>query len=172
MVGRLIPVKCVDDVVKAYRQLETDKKLVIAGDSSFTDEYAAGVKALAEGDDNILFVGHQTPEQLAVLYSNAYLFINASSVEGLSIAVLEAMSYGCATLVSDIDGNLEAVGDGGLTYPQGNVEALREKISGLLQDSSLVEMNGQYSRQRIAKHFDWRDVVRDTVTVYQSGSPG
>lgn len=167
VVARLIPVKCIDDIIAAYLQLNTDKFLVIAGESSHTDDYAIKVRSMAASNDKILFIGHQTPEQLAKLYSNAYLYINASSVEGLSIAVLEAMSYGCATLVSDIDGNLEAVGKKGLTFHQGDIGALRQKLDKLLSEPSSIEVNRNYSAGRIRQYFNWDDIIKTIDDLYQ-----
>ncbi|NOX81254.1 MAG: glycosyltransferase family 4 protein [Deltaproteobacteria bacterium] len=167
VVARLIPVKCIDDIIAAYQQLETDKSLVIAGESSHTDDYAIKVRSMAASNNKILFIGHQTPEQLAKLYSNAYLYINASSVEGLSIAVLEAMSYGCATLVSDIDGNLEAVGEQGLTFRQGDIGALRQKLDELLFEPSSVEANRNYSVERVRQHFNWDDIIKTIDNLYK-----
>ncbi len=122
---------------------------------------------MAESNEKILFIGHQTPEQLAKLYSNAYLYINASSVEGLSIAVLEAMSYGCATLVSDIDGNLEAVGEAGLTFRQGDIGALRQRLDEPLFASSSVATNRKYSIERIRQYFNWDDIIKTIEKLYK-----
>jgi len=167
VVARLIPVKCIDDIIIAFRQLNTDKHLIIAGESSHTDEHAQKVKDMAEPNKRIHFIGHQTPEQLAKLYRNAYLYINASSVEGLSIAVLEAMSYGCATLVSDIEGNLEAVGEKGLTFPQGDTMALRQKLEDLLSNPSTIRANSDYNVERIRQHFNWDDIIATINDLYE-----
>lgn len=167
VVARLIPVKCIDDIIAAYQQLDTDKSLVIAGESSHTDDYAIKVRAMAASNEKILFIGHQTPEQLATLYSNAYLYINASSVEGLSIAVLEAMSYGCATLVSNINGNLEAVGEKGLTFRQGDIGALRQKIDKLLFEPSSIEVNRNYSAGRVRQYFNWDNIIKMIDNLYK-----
>lgn len=167
VVARLIPVKCIDDIIAAYQQLDTDKSLVIAGESSHTDDYAIKVRAMAASNEKILFIGHQTPEQLATLYSNAYLYINASSVEGLSIAVLEAMSYGCATLVSNINGNLEAVGEKGLTFRQGDIGALRQKIDKLLFEPSSIEVNRNYSAGRVRQYFNWDNIIEMIDNLYK-----
>lgn len=167
VVARLIPVKCIDDIIAAYQQLNTDKFLVIAGESSHTDNYAIKVRSMAESNEKILFTGHQTPAQLAKLYSNAYLYINASSVEGLSIAVLEAMSYGCATLVSDIDGNLEAVGEAGLTFRQGDIGALRQKLDELLTVPPGIAINKQYGVERIRKYFNWDEIIETIEKLYK-----
>lgn len=165
-VARLIPVKCIDDIIAAYLQLDTSHSLVIAGESSHTDEYATKVRDMARGNSKILFVGHQTAEQLSKLYSHAILYLNASSVEGLSIAILEAMSYGCAALVSDIDGNIEVVGDNGLLFPQGDVAGLSKKLSDLLADPQCIEDNGNYNRERIIHHFDWDTIVIQLDNLY------
>ena len=168
MVARLIPVKCIPDVITAYKKLNTDKLLVIAGDSSFTDEYTMQIRAMSEGESNIRFIGYQSPENVYRLYANAYLFILASSIEGLSIALLEAMSYSCATLVSDISANIEAVGEDGLTFIQGDCEDLEKQFNYLLQNEEAVIANGAYGKNRIKQYFDWDSIVKKMEAFYMA----
>lgn len=168
MVARLIPVKCIPDVIRAYKNLKTDKLLVIAGDSSFTDDYAQQIRAMSQSESNIHFIGYQPPDVISRLYSNAYLFILASSIEGLSIALLEAMSFRCATLVSDISANIEAVGEQGLTFIQGDCQDLEKQLNYLLQNEDVVRENGIYGQKRIKQYFDWNTIVKQMENFYLS----
>ncbi|MFK5986457.1 MAG: glycosyltransferase family 4 protein [Pseudomonadota bacterium] len=166
MVARLIPVKCIPDVITAYQKLDTDKLLVIAGDSSFTDEYAQKIREMSKANPNIRFIGRQPPEVISILYSNAYLFILASSIEGLSIALLEAMSYECACLVSDIAANIEAVGEQGLTFKQGDCDDLEARFKYLLEHKKELQLNQLYSKERIKQYFDWTIIIKQMEQVY------
>ncbi len=168
MVARLIPVKCIPDVIRAYKNLKTDKLLVIAGDSSFTDDYAQQIRAMSQSESNIRFIGYQPPDVISRLYSNAYLFILASSIEGLSIALLEAMSFRCATLVSDISANIEAVGEQGLTFIQGDCQDLESQLNYLLLNEDVVRENGIYGQKRIKQYFDWETIVKKMESFYFS----
>jgi len=101
--GRLVPEKGIRYLVEAFKNVKTDKKLVIAGGSSDTDSFMEELKELAKGDDRILFTGFVQGAMLDELYSNAYIYTLPSDLEG--------MSYGNCCLVSDIPECAEVVED-------------------------------------------------------------
>ena len=68
--GRLVPEKGIRYLVEAFKNVKTDKKLVIAGGSSDTDSFMEELKDLAKGDDRILFTGFVQGAMLDELYSN------------------------------------------------------------------------------------------------------
>ena len=86
--GRLVPEKGIRYLVEAFKNVKTDKKLVIAGGSSDTDSFMEELKELAKGDDRILFTGFVQGAMLDELYSNAYIYTLPSDLEGIS-AVLK-----------------------------------------------------------------------------------
>ena len=71
--GRLVPEKGIRYLVEAFKNVKTDKKLVIAGGSSDTDSFMEELKELAKGDERILFTGFVQGAMLDELYSNAYI---------------------------------------------------------------------------------------------------
>ena len=101
--GRLVPEKGIRYLIEAFKDIQTDKKLVIAGGSSDTDEFANELRELAKGDERILFTGFVQGQELEELYSNAYIYTLPSDLEGMPLSLLEAMSYGNCCLVSDIE---------------------------------------------------------------------
>ena len=109
--GRLVPEKGIRYLVEAFKNVKTDKKLVIAGGSSDTDSFMEELKDLAKGDDRILFTGFVQGAMLDELYSNAYIYTLPSDLEGMPLSLLEAMSYGNCCLVSDIPECAEVVED-------------------------------------------------------------
>lgn len=109
--ARLVPEKGVHYLLDAYKEIQTDKKLVIAGGSSHTDDYVNEVREKAAQDPRVILTGFVQGELLEELYSNAYVYVLPSDVEGMPISLLEAMSYGNCCLVSDIAENLEVVTD-------------------------------------------------------------
>ena len=109
--GRLVPEKGIRYLVEAFKNIKTDKKLVIAGGSSDTDSFMEELKELAKGDDRILFTGFVQGAMLDELYSNAYIYTLPSDLEGMPLSLLEAMSYGNCCLVSDIPECAEVVED-------------------------------------------------------------
>ena len=109
--GRLVPEKGIRYLVEAFKNVKTDKKMVIAGGSSDTDSFMEELKELAKGDDRILFTGFVQGAILGELYSNAYIYTLPSDLEGMPLSLLEAMSYGNCCLVSDIPECAEVVED-------------------------------------------------------------
>ena len=107
--GRLVPEKGIRYLVEAFKNVKTDKKLVIAGGSSDTDSFMEELKELAKGDNRILFTGFVQGAMLDELYSNAYIYTLPSDLEGMPLSLLEAMSYGNCCLVSDIPECTEVV---------------------------------------------------------------
>lgn len=171
-VCRLVRHKGVHHLIKAYQGLATDKKLVIVGDSAFTDDYVNELKALANGNPNIVFTGALKGKILQELYSNSYMFVQPSEAEGLSIALLEAMSHGRPVIVSDIPENTEVV-DGVLdleyvTFQHKNSVHLRERLVKLLAEPAKATELGRIAKAHIESSYNWQDISRKTVKVYEN----
>lgn len=165
-VARLVPQKGLHELIEAYKELSPDVHLVIAGAASDTDAYAASLMKLADGDRRIHFVGYQEGAVLDALYAHARLFVHPSHAEGLSVAVLEAMSFGTPVLVADIPANLEAIHDAGLRFPVGDVAALRATMTDLLAQADKTVAMGEKGRAAIAEHCTWEKAAQRTAAVY------
>lgn len=107
--ARIVPEKGLHYLLDAYMDIDTDKRLVIAGGSSHTDNYMKQMEKKAAKDKRILMTGFVQGEVLEELYSNAYVYVLPSDVEGMPVSLLEAMSYGNCCLVSDIAENVEVI---------------------------------------------------------------
>lgn len=167
LVSRFIRHKGIHYAIKAYKEIKTDKKLVIAGDGVFTDKYVNELKDLAGDNPNIIFTGNQTGNALAELYSNAYLFIQPSEQEGLSIAILEAMSYEKAVLASDISENYEALAETGFYFRTQDYLDLKEKLVNLLEMPDLVEIKAGEAKARVKEYFGWQGITQKIYKVYE-----
>lgn len=165
--ARIVPEKGVHYLIEAFREMDTDKKLVIAGGNSQAVEYMDMVHAMAAEDERIIMTDFVQGQVLEELYSNAYAFILPSDVEGMSVGLLEAMSYGRCCLVSDICENAEVVEDKALTFEKGNVKDLRAKLKYLLQHPEVVEEYKSMSCDYICGKYNWEEVVRETLRVYR-----
>lgn len=165
--ARLVPEKGLKYLIQAYRQVQTDKKLVIAGGTSDTDQFVKELKALAAGDDRILFTGFVRGQMLEELYSNAYLYTLPSDLEGMPLSLLEAMSYGNCCLVSDIAECTEVVEDKAMVFLQGNVEDLREKLQTACDREELVQGYKKNAAGFICGKYDWDEVATETVRLYE-----
>ncbi|MCU0679279.1 MAG: glycosyltransferase family 4 protein [Planctomycetes bacterium] len=165
-VSRLIRHKGVHHLIKAYNSLKTDKKLVVVGDGSYTEDYVHELYALANSNPNIIFTGTQTGETLAQLFSHAYLFVQPSESEGLSISLLEAMSYGLPVLVSDIPENIEAVGRFGFVFKNKSHNDLKKKLILLLSQPKMLGKKAEANQSRVDKLYDWDAIAEKVIGVY------
>ncbi|HEU5182782.1 MAG TPA: glycosyltransferase family 4 protein, partial [Candidatus Polarisedimenticolia bacterium] len=131
--GRLSPEKRLDVLLQAHRAAGTGLPLVIAGGSSYSEEYMAQLRAGAGPD--VVFTGFLTGNALEELFSNALAFVLPSTMEGLSVALLEAMAYGLPVVTSDIPENRELVDEcGGYVATLGDAPALAAVLSRLAGD--------------------------------------
>lgn len=164
--GRLVPEKRAEDLIRAFRGAGVDKKLVIAGNPSELEEYYERLKAAAAGEGRIIFTGFVDGELLRELYSNCYLYCLPSELEGMPISLLEAMSYGCCCVSSDIPECTEVVGDFGYSFPTGDRTKLKELLKSLCQNPELVEQSRQKVRHSFA-HYTWDEVTERTLALYE-----
>lgn len=166
LLARLTNEKGFHYAVEAYKNIDSDKKLVIAGGSSDTDRYVEQLKKLAEGDDRIIFTGFVQGDALYELYSNAYIYCLPSDIEGMPISLLEAMSYGNCCLVSDIEECTSVVGNYGKSFVKSNVNSLREELQNLIDHPEVVQDAKAKSVDYVCKKYQWDDVVDNTLKIY------
>ena len=165
--GRIVPEKGIHYLIKAFKEIKTDKKLVVAGGSSDTYGYMDELKALAKGDDRVIFTGFVQGRLKHELYSNAYVYCLPSDLEGMPLSLLEAMSYGNCCLTSDIDECTEVVGDKAVAFRKGDIDDLRDKLQGLIDDSETVEKYKAAAADYILEKFSWNEIVIETLKLYR-----
>ena len=164
--GRLVPEKGLRYLIDAYKQVKTEKRLVIAGGSSDTEDFARELKELAADDPRILFTGFVQGQMLEELYSNAYLYLLPSDVEGMPLSLLEAMSYGNCCIVSDIEECASVVEEKAVTFARGNIPDLRDKMQKLCDDTALAEHYRRDSAGFICNKYNWDRVTQQTLELY------
>jgi Fe-coproporphyrin III synthase len=165
-VARIVPEKGLHYLLNAFRGLQTQLRLVIAGDSSHTDAYMARIRALAAKDNRVVLTGFVQGNALAALYSNARLYVLPSDVEGMPLTLLEAMSYGCVCLVSDIPENTEVlVGNHNTVFAHGDETALKAALETCLQAPPPTAEQRALKAQSTAEAFDWDRIARETVAL-------
>ncbi|MDD7391122.1 MAG: glycosyltransferase family 4 protein [Lachnospiraceae bacterium] len=165
--GRLVPEKGLKYLIEAYKNVETTKRLVIAGGASDTNGFMANLKQMAESDERILFTGFVQNEILEELYSNAYIYVLPSDLEGMPLSLLEAMSYGDCCLVSDIPECAEVVEDKGIIFKKSDVEDLTEKLRYACEHAEVVQQYKAEAEDFICGKYNWDDVVDKTLAVYR-----
>jgi len=164
--GRIVPEKGLRYLVEAWKSIHTDKKLVITGGSSDTEEFMNELKSLA--GENVVFTGFQQGKVLEELFSNAYIYTLPSDLEGMPLSLLEAMSYGNCCVVSDIPECTEVVEDKAVVFPKGNTEALTNTLQHLLDSPQTVRRYKDGAADFITRKYNWDDVVEKTLELYKT----
>lgn len=165
--ARIVPEKGLHYLIEAYKKSGCAKKLVIAGGSSHSDDYFEELRKSCEGNPDIIFTGFVQGKELEELYSNCYLYILPSDVEGMPISLLEAMSYGAQCLVSDIPENTGVAGEYASVFAKSNVEDLKEKLCGLTADGYSFAHTKQEIAEYITEKYKWEEIVEETLKLYQ-----
>lgn len=165
--SRLVPEKNPDLLIRAFKKVKADKKLVIAGGSSDSDAYVKSLHGIAENSGNVIFTGFVEGEMLASLFSNAYLYVLPSELEGMPISLLEAMSYGNCCLVSDIEECSSVVEDHGVTFRCNDENDLRNQLQKLLDHPETVDEYRRNAAAYIQKKYSWEKMTEETIKVYQ-----
>lgn len=167
MVARLTEEKGAHYLIEAYKRIKTDKKLVICGAASDTDGYVSSLRRLAAGNENIIFTGFISGDTLAQIYSSAYLVCHPSNIEGMSISLLEALSYSNAVICSDIPENTAVCGDAAATFKKGDVNDLADKLSFFINNPEETEKLKVRSAEYVLSRFSWEKTAQQTRQVYE-----
>ena len=160
--ARLVAEKGAHFLIEAFQAIDTDMKLVVAGDAAHSEGYKFMLRHMAGSDHRILFPGFVSGPLLEELFSNAYLFCLPSTLEGLPIALLEAMSYGICCLASDIPENLEAVQGFGYTFHSRDSRDLGIKLKYLMEHPEKVREKKKAAREYVLKNHSW-DMITDQM---------
>ena len=165
-VSRLVEEKECHTLIKAFKKIKTDKRLVIAGSSWHSDQYVESLKKMASDDPRILFTGWAEGQILDELYSNAFLYCLPSKIEGLSLALLEAMSFGLCPLISDIPENLDVVEKNGISFQTGNPNDLAKNLEELIENQNETALLGEKAREAVLRDYSWDRNCQDLESTY------
>lgn len=175
--ARITPEKGLDYLLEAYKQLNTDKKLVIAGSINPQTEYIQSVLEKAKGNDNIIFTDFVSGKTHSELFSNCFVYILPSDIEGMPMSLLEAVGYNARVIVSDIPENVDCLDGYGNSFEHSNVESLKNLLSYCLENEPLKDNDFkenlsaeevQQMRKTLMQRYEW-DVITDrTLEVYNS----
>lgn len=164
--GRIVPEKGIHYLMDAYAEIKCDMPLVIAGGSSHSQEYFNSLKAKANGK-NIIFTDFVEGEALQSLYSNAYIYVLPSDLEGMPISLLEAMSYSNCCLTSDIPECTEVCGENAVYFKKGDIQSLKEKLEELISNPQAVQKYKSEASQYILSRYNWNNVTQKTLALYK-----
>jgi glycosyltransferase involved in cell wall biosynthesis len=163
--GRLSPEKGCHLLIEAFERIDTDVKLVLAGASSYCDEYTRELRTHAS--ERIRILDWTSGETLDELLTNAMLFVLPSDLEGLSLALLDAMGAGLCVLASDIPENREVVDGVGFTFQGGSAPDLEEGLRFLIANPAVREAAGRSAKKRIEEGYQWQKIALDIESTYR-----
>lgn len=164
--ARIVPEKGLHYLIEAFKQIDTDMQLVIAGGSSHSSDYLSQMQELSKGDERIIYTNFVQGRYLEELYSNAYMFVLPSDIEGMSISLLEAMAYGNCCLISDIPENVEVVGSHAAVFKHADTADLKRALEELINNPALAAEYRGKSQEFILNKYNWDDVTKATVELY------
>lgn len=169
-VGRLVPEKAPDLLVRAFRRVPGELRLVIVGGSSFSDGYVRSIRDLVEGDRRVEWVDYVYGDVLAELYANARAFVLPSSVEGLPLTLLEAASHATPVVASAIPPHVEVLGTDGAgrrLFRPGDEDDLVAAIMRSLADPQAEQAGANGLADEVVKEYRWDRTVDATEAVYE-----
>lgn len=169
-VGRIVPEKAPHLLVRAFRSVPTDARLVIVGGSSFTDDYAARLEREAAADPRVVLPGYVYGTALEELFSNAALYVQPSLLEGLPLTLLEAAAYRRPVVASDIGPHREVLrtpGPGQRLVATGDEAALAQGITAALARPEEERAGAELLHKQVRADYDWDDVTEATLEVYR-----
>lgn len=173
--GRLVPEKRPDLLIRAFSEMQRTSdsvrhlRLVIAGGSSGTDDYALRLRGSAGRASQVIFTGYVWGEEKEELLSHALLFVLPSYLEGFPIAILEAKSYGLCCLASDIAAHKEVIHHGrdGCLFRSEDAEDLRASLASLIEHPEEIRRLGRNALEDVRKRPSWDEVAERTLAVYE-----
>ena len=167
--GRLVPEKCPDLLIEAFQRLQPEGwKLVLVGGSSDTREYASKLLDLAGNNPNIIFTGELVGPRIGEILQQAGLFVLPSQIEGLPLALLEAMEAGVPALASNIPVHLQLIANNrGLIFPVDDLEACTTSLNWALHHPQELAVMAKNAQEYIEADYNWERITTETLGLYK-----
>lgn len=170
-VGRLVPYKGFDVLIRAAQQLTKDSVVVIVGGGPLQQELQNAIEQ--DGlEDRVVLAGRLSDAALHALFKRATLYCLPSTyrAEAFGVVLLEAMTYGLPIVASDIPGSgvpwVNQHGVSGLNVPIGDAKALAEACNKILGSEELRSRLSDGARQRYIAEFTEDVSVKRMMDTY------
>ena len=166
--GRLVPEKCPDLLVEAFSTLKPKGwKLVLAGGVSDTKTFTADLLEKVASDRNIIFAGELRGDRLAEIVRGAGLFVLPSDLEGLPLAMLEAMREGIPVLASDIAPHQQLINNGrGMLFEAGNVKSCVKSLDWAVNHPQELAVMAKNAQKHVENNYSWDRITSETLKLY------
>ncbi|MFB2875820.1 glycosyltransferase family 4 protein [Floridanema aerugineum] len=166
--GRLVPEKCPDLLIQAFQKLQPKGwKLALVGGTSDTAEYSTKLVNMAANNKDIIFAGQQKGSHLAELIRGAGLFVLPSKLEGLPIAMLEAMQEGIPVVASDIPVHQQLTSEQrGLAFQVENLDSCISTLDWAIHHPEEMAVMAKNAQKYVQTHYNWEEISAETLKVY------
>lgn len=166
--GRLVPEKRPDLLIKAFQQLQPEGwKLVLTGGSSDTEKYGSNLKKLTGDNPSIIFTGELQGKCLAEIVRGAGLFVLPSDLEGLPLVMLEAMNEKIPILASDIPPHKQLIGqDKGFLFRAGSLDSMVSSLQSVLEQPDTRKERAKKAKDHISAIYNWDKIALQNLDVY------
>ncbi|TKJ33556.1 MAG: hypothetical protein CEE38_20575 [Planctomycetes bacterium B3_Pla] len=165
--GRVDPTKGCHTLLKAFESVSRDIKLVVIGDFSHKKGYSQELFQMA--DERVIFIPFvESKERLFGIIENSKIFVLPSTVEAMSMLLLEAAGLGVPSICSDIPENVSVLKEYGVYFSTGNAEDLTRKIKSCLDNyENAVQLSGR-AKEWIGEEYRWQDISKKYEIIYDS----
>lgn len=162
--GTLEPRKNISMIISAFSQLKSttllNYQLVIAGKKGWGYKQIFDTVNNLGLDKKVIFPGYITEAEKKYLYTHAELFVYPSIYEGFGIPPLEAMSYGCPVITSNVSSLPEVIGDAGIMVDPQNVKGLVLAIDKVIKSKKLKNEMIKKGLQQAMKYYSSHNIER------------
>jgi glycosyltransferase involved in cell wall biosynthesis len=160
VVTRLEPENNADFVIRAFKNVDTEMRLVVVGDAPYASAYKQKLQDLASEDNRVVLAGFVYGDGYRTLQSKAYAYVQATEVGGTHPALIEAMALCGCVIANGTPENTEVLGETGTAYSPGAPTELTAILQRLIGNPGEADAMRTASRQRIRDHYTW-DAVTD-----------
>jgi len=169
-VGTFDPHKRFALVADVFTRLDASLHLVVAGHQGPYEPEIRQTVTTTGMAHRAHLTGHLPVEDLAAVYSGARCLLHASAYEGFGLPLLEAMACGCPVVAFANSAIVETSGGAGITVSDGDVAALAEAASSMIEDTTERTRRIAAGRARAAE-YTWERSAQTTVAVYRRVAP-
>ncbi|MBD2339730.1 glycosyltransferase family 4 protein [Calothrix sp. FACHB-156] len=168
--GRLVPEKCPDLLLEAFKKLKPQGwKLVLAGGVSDTKSFSAQLLEQVASDRDIVFAGELQGSRLWEIVRGTGLFALPSNLEGLPLALLEAMSENIPIIASDIPPHQQLIGSSrGILFRAGNLNSLVEQMNWAIHHPQEMKVMAENAQRYLQLHYSWEKIAADNLSLYEA----
>jgi glycosyltransferase involved in cell wall biosynthesis len=167
-VSRLTPENAADLTMEAYLESGSALPLVVVGDATYQSEFIAKLKALSAQSPNIIMTGFLFGDAYQQLSFHARGFILPTAIDATRPVLLDQMGFANCIIARDTPGNLEVIGDAGITFqhaaPKATLAAAIRRVS---ENPDEARALGLRAQERVATHYDWDVICRQYEALFE-----